>query len=464
MKKSLLLAAVALTAAAANSMADDTARFFRPQTVSYQYYQSHNNKWGDMNVEKYSYNADGSVATMDETGQKTRYTYNSDGNIAKVEVFNVYSGAEKPVTTTEYEYDPVVKDFVTAETEYFYQGKTEPLYVTGNGTEITRDEAGNITKVRAYNVSNGNKTYDDEQMTVAYGPDGKATTVTYEKLKTKNGQTITEIEEQWTDIVWDTTDGQILSMECDDPNSDMYFSSNRVASATVTSDDLPQPAAFTATYDGDSYHSLLMMGNERIREITFDCIEKFAPREEFDECYSYTAETYEVEFDNDNGQFYIESRIGQKETNTADAFGFCLLNETTTTEYKSSGNKTETEIQKTDVTYDEQNGYPIQAAKWEKDDSDTDFQPVTLYFFSDYVNVDPAAVSAIQPDASDAPAEYFDLRGVRVSDPSDGIFIRRQGNTTEKVYIRYSPNSDPLHAAAFPPGKAAACHMSIRPI
>ena len=436
MKKSLLLAAVALTATAANSMADDTARFFRPQTVSYQYYQSHNNKWGDMNVEKYPYNADGSVATMDETGQKTRYTYNSDGNIAKVEVFNVYSGAEKPVTTSEYEYDPVVKDFVTAETEYFYQGKTEPLYVTGNGTEITRDEAGNITKVRAYNVSNGNKTYDDEQMTVAYGPDGKATTVTYEKLKTKNGQTITEIEEQWTDIVWDTTDGQILSMECDDPNSDMYFSSNRVASATVTSDDLPQPAAFTATYDGDSYHSLLMMGNERIREITFDCIEKFAPREEFDECYSYTAETYEVEFDNDNGQFYIESRIGQKETNTADAFGFCLLNETTTTEYKSSGNKTETEIQKTDVTYDEQNGYPIQAAKWEKDDSDTDFQPVTLYFFSDYVNVDPAAVWAIQPDASDAPAEYFDMRGVRVSDPSDGIFIRRQGNTTEKVYIR----------------------------
>ena len=436
MKKSLLLAAVALTATAANSMADDTARFFRPQTVSYQYYQSHNNKWGDMNVEKYSYNADGSVATMDETGQKTRYTYNSDGNIAKVEVFNVYSGAEKPVTTTEYEYDPVVKDFVIAETEYFYQGRTEPLYVTGNGTEITRDEAGNITKVRSYNVSNGNKTYDDEQMTVAYGPDGKASTVTYEKLKTKNGQTITEIEEQWTDIVWDTTDGQILSMECDDPNSDMYFSSNRVASATVTSDDLPQPAAFTATYDGDSYHSLLMMGNERIREITFDCIEKFAPREEFDECYSYTAETYEVEFDNDNGQFYIESRIGQKETNTADAFGFCLLNETTTTEYKSSGNKTETEIQKTDVTYDEQNGYPIQAAKWEKDDSDTDYQPVTLYFFSDYVNVDPAAVSAIQPDASDAPAEYFDLRGVRVSDPSDGIFIRRQGNTTEKVYIR----------------------------
>ncbi|MDE6192876.1 MAG: hypothetical protein K2M83_02675 [Muribaculaceae bacterium] len=436
MKKSFLLAATAMSALAFTSSANDTARFFRPQTVSFQYYQSHNDRWGNMNVEKYTYNADGSVASMDETGQKTVYTYNQDGNIARKEIFNIYSGATTPVTTKEYEYDPIIKDFVISETEYFYQGNTEPLYTTGNGTEITRNDAGNVTKVRTYNVSNGQKKYDDEQMTVAYGPDGKATTVTYEKLKTKNGQTITEIEEQWTDIVWDTTDGQILSMECDDPNSDMYFSSNRVASATVTSDDLPQPAAFTATYDGDSYHSLFMMGNDRICEIKFNCIEKFAPREEFDECWSYEAEKYEVEFDKDNGQYYIESRVSRKETNTADAFGFCLLNEVTTTEYKSSGNKTETEIQKTVVTYDDQYGYPIQAAKWEKDDSDRDFEPVSLYFFSDYINVDPAGMSAIQPDASDAPVEYFDLRGVRVKDPEGGVFIRRQGNATEKIFIR----------------------------
>ena len=145
-----------------------------------------------------------------------------------------------------------MRDFVISETEYFYQGNSELLYTTGNGTEITRDSDGNITKVRTYNVSNGKKTYDDEQMTVAYGSDGKATTVTFEKLKTKNGQTTSEIEEQWTDIVWNTTDGQILSMDCDDPDSDMYFSTNRVASATVTSEDLPQAATFTATYDGDS--------------------------------------------------------------------------------------------------------------------------------------------------------------------------------------------------------------------
>lgn len=322
-----------------------------------------------------------------------------------------------------------------SETEYFYQGNSEPLYTTGNGTEIIRNDAGNITKVRTYNISNGQKTYDDEQMTIEYGDDGKASSVTYEKLESKNGQTVTEIEEQWTDIVWETTDGQILSMECDDPDSDMYFSANRVASANVRSEEWPEVAVFTATYDGDSYHTLIMMGNDKIHEITFDCIEKFAPREEFDECCSYTVETYEVEFDEDNGQYYIESRTGKKVTNTADAFGICLLNEQTTTDYRQSGTSTRTETEKTEVTYDEEASYPIQAAKWKKYDSDKDFIPVSLYFFSDYVNVDPDRVTAIQPDDSDTPTEYFDLQGERVSNPEGGIFIRHHGSKTEKVYM-----------------------------
>lgn len=436
MKKTLLISALAFTGLAIPAAAKYSAGIFKPQTVSYQYYMPHTSTWGDMNVEKYTYNPDGTVATIEETGQKTVYSYNSDGNITKVEVSNVYNGDNKPVTTTEYEYDPIVKNFVISETEYFYQGKTDPLYITGNGTEITRNEAGNVTKVRDYTVSNGNKVYDDEQMTVEYGPDNQATKITLEKLNTKNGQTVSEIEEQWTDIVWDTTDGQILSMEYDEPDSKMYFSSNRVASATVNSEDLPGASSFTASYDGDSFHSLLMIGNDKIMEITFDCIQKFAPREEFNECFSYDAETYEVEYEKVNGQYIVESTVTKKESNRADDFGICILNEQTTVEHTNSGDKTETESEKTEVTYDDQSGLPIQAAKWEKDDSDKDFKPVSIYFFSDYVNVDPAGVTAIQPDSSDTATEYFDLQGIRVSNPENGIFIRRHGSKIEKIYIK----------------------------
>lgn len=39
-------------------------------------------------------------------------------------------------------------------------------------------------------------------------------------------------------------------------------------------------------------------------------------------------------------------------------------------------------------------------------------------------------------DNSNAPAEYYNVNGVRVSDPSNGIFIRKQGSEVKKVIIR----------------------------
>lgn len=49
---------------------------------------------------------------------------------------------------------------------------------------------------------------------------------------------------------------------------------------------------------------------------------------------------------------------------------------------------------------------------------------------------DPAGIDDIEIDAGDAPVEYFNLQGVRVDEPQNGLYIRRQGNVTEKVIIR----------------------------
>ncbi|MDE6632035.1 MAG: hypothetical protein K2K23_03450, partial [Muribaculaceae bacterium] len=67
MKKTLLLSTLALTGLAIPAAAKDSAKFFKPQTVSYQYYMPHSPSWGDMNVEKYTYNSDGSLNTLEET-------------------------------------------------------------------------------------------------------------------------------------------------------------------------------------------------------------------------------------------------------------------------------------------------------------------------------------------------------------------------------------------------------------
>jgi hypothetical protein len=49
---------------------------------------------------------------------------------------------------------------------------------------------------------------------------------------------------------------------------------------------------------------------------------------------------------------------------------------------------------------------------------------------------DPAGVEAIAIDNSNAPVEYFNLQGVRVENPSAGLFIRRQGNVVTKTVVK----------------------------
>lgn len=51
---------------------------------------------------------------------------------------------------------------------------------------------------------------------------------------------------------------------------------------------------------------------------------------------------------------------------------------------------------------------------------------------------DPAGVKDIAVDTNDenAPVEYFNLQGARVSEPAAGLYIRRQGKTVTKVVIK----------------------------
>ncbi len=49
--------------------------------------------------------------------------------------------------------------------------------------------------------------------------------------------------------------------------------------------------------------------------------------------------------------------------------------------------------------------------------------------------VDPSGVSGIEADEN-APVEYYNLQGVRVANPENGIFIRRQGKKVTKVMMK----------------------------
>ena len=48
---------------------------------------------------------------------------------------------------------------------------------------------------------------------------------------------------------------------------------------------------------------------------------------------------------------------------------------------------------------------------------------------------DDSAVESVETD-TDAPAEYYNLQGVRVPNPSAGLYIERRGNTARKVILK----------------------------
>ena len=61
-----------------------------------------------------------------------------------------------------------------------------------------------------------------------------------------------------------------------------------------------------------------------------------------------------------------------------------------------------------------------------------------LWMLVDMVNVSSegdAGVAGVIAEEN-APVEYFNLQGVRVDNPSNGIFIKRQGSKVSKVVVK----------------------------
>lgn len=52
------------------------------------------------------------------------------------------------------------------------------------------------------------------------------------------------------------------------------------------------------------------------------------------------------------------------------------------------------------------------------------------------LDVEVSGIENIEASVENAPVEYYNLQGIRVAEPANGLYIRRQGNTATKVYIR----------------------------
>lgn len=422
MKKTLLLTCLAI--AAGNMMAQGNSsekESFTPGKITEYDWRSGN--WNLSNTLNVSYDHEGKVIAETGKYQKTEYEYDTNGMVTVQTVSNKNdNGTYTPAQKVEYTYDPIVTNFKTSATNYYWRDN-EWKVSDGSRQVITRNDLGNITKIENQDLKNGSYETADEYCEITYGTDDKATSITcYEEEYEGTTQTW-EVSMQLTDIVWDATDGQITDIYDTDDLTDFFQGNNRIKSATIAKGDYPGPAYLTVTYteDGYGYESQTTYGGTTVDS------EKLTPLDKYG---SFTLEAFYTDFDydEDKGMWENDGSYYFNETKRFDRFGLVL--EDTEEDMDGSGKVTSGDYERGEVTYDETTGMPLEYIVQKKYSQTSDYTNDERYVYSEYTS----GVSGIE-STQEGETEYFDLNGVRVN-PSDiqrSIIIMRQGSETIKI-------------------------------
>lgn len=441
MKKFLLLSGALAVAVAAQGAtprtAEDSANKARQryeQAKKGPRYASEQGKWLPGTIANYSWDSwetndwilQGTTKLYyNELGQKVKeetpdmtatFEYTSKGQLAVEERTYSYGGGNK----TEYTYDDVTgREIGTA--SYYIDGDQ---WVLSDKWElrITRDEKGNITRIDDYSSD-----YETGNLELAgyrvytYGSDGKISEIVNYDID--EGQP--EVEFHLKDIVWENTNGQLIVDDTNDMDADEYcMGDNRVKSGTLIDFDGDEgvTAYMTAEYTGNlgDFKMKMTINNTAFYVYEYSVLDAYGSMSEYCEDLDYEVEGSTVTF---TGDKYID-----KSTDKYDSYGILVEH----VSEEESPNYSSTSKSVADVTYDPTHGYPTEVIfKYAYGDEPLHEQDRRVY--GDYALY--AGIDAPVADEN-APVEYYNLQGVRVANPSNGIYIRRQGSNVSKVMIR----------------------------
>lgn len=349
----------------------------------------------------YVYNSQGQpveMTTIDVDGvkQRTLTTY-ADGRATRELTEQLVGDNWTPVKLRERTYDSQTGVITSnVETNYF-EGKEMP----GNCYRrvIRRNPAGAVYEVTISVLYQGR--YEPTQKITI-----KPNSISFSELEYVTGSWRTTLE--YTDIVWERTDGQIVTID------DLFTGANRLASAHFVNPNGNKPYYdydITATYGEGNDFDCRITGLYQALEDA-EVIREYRETMEPDGSATYVMTTsYDIVDSAEPAELYREEL-------KVDAWGLeTLYCESSWLE----GEEPVVDVERTtDVTYDSTIGYPLQAVASE------DGQLITRIDFADYV--DCTQLTSIREIAASGGGKiYFNLKGQRVRDSFRGIKISRYG-------------------------------------
>ena len=362
--------------------------------------------WQWIECERYTYYADGKVKTIGFGITEIRIFYDDKGRVCRREMYDGYNN--HLAMTTIYEYDSVLDNLIICVDSGKYGRE---------GLNIVRDADGNICKVNGFYTYDGIDIEKDYRMSVSYGTDGKAETIVKEDLSS-HGEV--EFTASLSDIIWENTDGQIYDLHFRTLTPNLFFGANRIKSAVYKDDNLSKPYTVNNVYDADgvSYDSSRSRDGECIYTSRYEKLDDFGSNK-----LSWYDKYYAIKDGNPIGKDGIDITIFDK-------FGFLLKSSLHYTSHHPDGDTEYTDSNIGEVVYDKQHGYPIEYTFIIGMTNEARRE-----VYSDYKDVSMAGVADAEIEA-DADVEYYDLSGMRISQPSRGFYIVRKGNTSSKIFIR----------------------------
>ncbi len=319
------------------------------------------------------------------------------------------------VQKVERAFDPTAKSVVVSNHDYQWDGLAWSQ--TGNNyhRDIVRDAKGNVTSVTISVLFQG--VFDPtEKLTIEYGDNGMPTSMKHEMLSYDGTQPVWQVNDYFTDMVWDRFNGQVTAV------TDIYSPDNRVSSYKMMVERDGNMGDVSVVYPDDAGSYTLTV---KAAFSTYK-YEGSTDLRVTDENGSFTLETTSTYIEEGN----IETNIERSEE-VYDAYGLQL---------KLYGDYNGEVMAHSvgEAVYDTTYGYPLSFTQKDLDLDSEDgevWNNVLRIDFADYVDV--AGVSDVIADEADTPAEYYDLRGIRVDKPSAGnMYICRQGAKVSKVVVR----------------------------
>lgn len=373
------------------------------------------NSWTPEDLYTYTYDADGNVVVelcKDAEGDFSRTVneYNENGKVISRDVATSYDGVNfNGYKKSAFEYDPILTDVIILRTESICIDGEWHADTNNYRRIINRDAEGNITSVVIAVLFQGK--YDPTQrLTITYGEDGKASTITEEILGYDGREYYWEQAVRISNIVWDRTDGQIYDPE------DLFTGNNRIGSARYEdSDDLDMNVTVEYADDSDAYTAHMTMTMDGM---SLTAVAEYIPLE--NDGYIGKGTTY----------FMDMEMFSSHEEFRYDDWGLMTLSY----EAETEGDSTYAESVVGEVEYD-QEGKPLTYTISERYTDEYTGEEVIDYViraeYSDYIDVkDGSGVDAFEADGAES---YYDLNGFRMTAPEKGrIVVTEKG--TKRVF------------------------------